>query len=151
MRCVRALRSGPGLGSSKKWGRGMFERTQRGPYNKSDRSYSNEEDAVIEAMFEDNKSDRQISAALTSRGKPRSIASVASRRAALGLEAEKAGFVPVVRNDAFREAMMAAVNAGSENAKFGVIKDSTPFVGKLIHAEPVRSSCGSTSAMCADT
>lgn len=128
----------------------MFERTMRGPYNKSDRSYGTEEDAVIEAMFGDNKSDRQISAALTSRGKRRSIASVASRRAALGLEAEKAGFIPLASNDAFHVAMMAAVTAGSEKVKVGVIKDSTPFVGRLIYAEQRFSSCGSQGAMCAD-
>jgi hypothetical protein len=51
---------------------------------------------------------------------------------------------------AFQSLMAEAIRTGSEHAKCGIFKDDTPFVGRMIHPEPVSSGCSSAAGMCAD-
>lgn len=53
-------------------------------------------------------------------------------------------------DDQFQAAMNRAIREGTEHATIGVVKDDTPFVGKMIHPEPPMSCCASSSALCAE-
>lgn len=57
----------------------------------------------------------------------------------------------VREDEAFQSAMMLAVMCGTETPPLGVVKDDTPFAGKIIRPDPNISICGSFGQMCAES
>lgn len=122
--------------------------------------YSNEEHEIMCAAFSDGLNDQQIVESINNlrcnreRGVKRTVPSVHSRRRSLGLlrKERKETRVPDYRccDLLFQDAMKQAIYLGIEHVREGVFHDTTPFVGRMIHPEPLFSGCSSSAGLCAD-
>src|SRR5262249_43997490 len=143
------------------------------------RGWTDREDDFLRALWNTGANDRVIAQKLGELGFERVPRAIEGRRQRLGLLSYRRGPVdrkpPQARspgedlapvkgetfvtqdyealarmNDRFSAAMMAAIEAGLEAPTIGVRVDKTPFVGRVVHPEPVHSGCTSAASLCAD-
>jgi hypothetical protein len=118
--------------------------------------FTEAEDAIVRAGYDEKLTDIKIARRLTESGYPRSHNSVLRRRRTLNLIYNKQTGWEVPKNplsgdQKFKKAMLAALKAGTETAITGVIKDHRPFALTTIHAEPAHSCFSSPANLCATT
>jgi hypothetical protein len=128
--------------------------------------YLSEEIRIVRFMFADRRTDAEIAAALnrleanTERGSVRTAEGIGRFRSKLCLLRHRAPAEQIGTEDGeltdraadlmFQDLMRRAINRGHESCREGVFKNTTPFVGRMIHPEPVHSCCTSSASLCAD-
>ena len=126
------------------------------------RSYSEEEEDTVRALFLQNRTDAFIAQRVNElpgnvlSGQRRSPESIRVFRCSLSLTRtyiEHDGGDPEMFSAAdksFQRAMRQAISAKKENPSIGIFHDHRPFVGRVIRPEPQFSGCSSAASLCAE-